>query len=136
MERPRCRAAFIDRGPIPLRELALHPNWWVRRRVVVEGSLYKFPGNRISSGKVHDQLVCDRIDRFPPGGRGRYCLAFWGVRVQDMPGARRAPDRGWWVEEPIRLAGKLHGFPYPYATAERVGLAATGWRRGGRAAER
>jgi hypothetical protein len=87
----------LDRQPTSLMELALHPNRWVRKRVVVEGQLYKFPGNRASSAKVQDQLVCDRIDRFPPGGRGTYCIVFWRVRVQDVPGARRSPDRDWWV---------------------------------------
>ncbi|MGH3019971.1 MAG: hypothetical protein ACRDNR_07415 [Gaiellaceae bacterium] len=112
----------------PLIDLALHPNRYVGKRVVVEGQLYKFPGNRISSAKVQDQLVCDRIDRFPPGGSGTYCIAFWGVRVQDVDRARRSPDGGWWVRLPVRLAGRLHGFPYPEAPAERVALAATAWQ--------
>lgn len=118
-----------QRRPVSLSELALHPNRWVARRVVVEGQLYKFPGNQVSSAKVQDQLVCDRIARFPPGGRGSYCIVFWGVRVQDVRAARRSPDDGWWVKSPVRLAGKLRGFPYSGRPVDRVALAATGWRR-------
>lgn len=117
----------VDRRPTPLIDLARHPNRWVEKTVVVEGQLYKFPGDRVSSAKVHDQLVCDRIDRFPPGGYGAYCIVFWGVRVQDVTGARPSPDGGWWVRRPVRLAGRLHGFPYPEAP-DRVALAATTWQ--------
>jgi hypothetical protein len=97
----------------------------VGKSVVVEGQLYKFPGNRLSSAKVQDQLVCDRITRLPPGGRGSYCIVFWGVRVQAVPGARRSSDGGWWVRRRVRLAGKLLGFPYPSPPVDRVALAAT-----------
>lgn len=115
-----------EKEPVPLAELALHPNRWVSY-VVIEGQLYKFPGGRVTSVQVQDQLICNRINRFPPSGRGTYCIVFWGVSIGDVTGARRSPDGGWWVERRVRLMGTLLGFPFG-PPVERVGLRATEWR--------
>ncbi|SRR6266508_734015 len=106
-------------------DLVRRPDRWAARLVIVEGQLYKFPGDRVTSERVQDQLVCDRIARFPPRG-GSHCIQFWGLRVQEVPGARRSPDGGWWVKRQVRLTGTLHGYPHP--PFERVALDVSHWR--------
>jgi hypothetical protein len=90
----------------PIGELWLHADRWSGKDVAVEGQVYKFPGNRVTSGRVLDQVVCDRISRFRPRSGGE-CMMFTGLRVQNIPGARRSADGGLWTPRRVRLAAVL-----------------------------
>jgi hypothetical protein len=121
------RGSSTEAAPVitGLTTLVWNADRWAGRRVTVVGELYKFPGNRISSERVQDQLICNRINSTPPDGTS-LCIFFWGLRIQDVPGVGRSPDGGLWVKDRIQLDGTLRGYPHrPY---ERVVLRVTDWR--------
>jgi hypothetical protein len=111
---------------VSIAELVWHPRPWVGKRVTVVGKLYKFPGKRVTSPKVHDQLVCDRITPSFPRSPGGLCFFFRGLRIQDVPGVRPRRKGGLWVPTNVQLAGALVGWPVA-TDAERVVMYVDDW---------